>query len=530
MRQRLLPIVAFFLLLMATSVTALASEHTPEADYLNALGLFRGTDQGYELDRTMTRAEGAVMVVRLLGEEQNAIEANDGHPYSDVPEWADPYVGYMYQHNLTSGQSATLYGADNLMTEVQYVTFLLRSLGYDDKAGDFYWADALIKAKEIGMVNVTRQATGNQFLRRDMATYTYLSLKTKMKDDGQLLLTYLDDKGILPPTLALATEILEYDTYDYVLRPATQGQLLSNLEKMIYDLDTVKTFDVRYLNDIDLSDLIGAAIGHMESIPIYSSVLARYQINRLGNDVTVTMVFNNSQEQIIRAKRWARETVGRIVEPEMTDYEKEVAIHDYIVNRVTYDTSINLQPSAYTIYGALIEGEAVCHGYAESFQYMAYLAGLESEIVLGDAISNGQIIGHAWNMVTLDGKTYHVDTTWDDPVMADGSQVLSYSYFNLSDQALAVDHLWDEDLYEDCHATEYNYYVYNRMVVYSDEQLQRYMQTCFDNDEASFSVKVVGEAITTADVQRILEGCYGYGRITYRVDSGSNVVTIESIG
>ncbi len=529
MRRILLPILAFLLVFISTTLTAAASENSPEADYLNALGLLRGTDQGYELDKTMTRAEGAVMIVRLLGEEKTALARNHSHPFTDVPDWADPYVGYMYKYGLTAGQSATFYGAKSLMTEVQYVTFLLRSLGYDDQAGDFHWSEALIKARDIGMIKATIQAGGDQFLRRDMANYTYLSLNTTMKSNNMLLLTYLDNKGVFPPTADLATEILSYETYQYVTRPATEKQLVKNLEKMIYDLETEWTFDTRYLGEFDLTALIEEAVSHMEGIPIYSSVLARYQINRLGDELKVTMVFNNSQEQIDQAKGWARDTIARIIEPEMTDYEKEQIIHDTIVNRVTYDTSTRIQPSAYTIYGALIEGSAVCHGYAESFQYMAFLAGIESEIVFGEAISSGQVIGHAWNMVTLEDKKYHIDTTWDDPVMPNGGQVLSYSYFNLTDSALARDHRWEGADYEACNATEYNYYIYNRLVVYSKAQLRSYIQNCFDNGVSSFSVKVVGDVITTEDVQAILRDCYGYDRITYRVDSGSNVVTIESV-
>lgn len=510
-------------------MTVAAAENTPEADYLNALGLLRGTDQGYELDKTMTRGEGAVMIVRLLGEEQTAIAENLSHPFTDVPTWADPFVGYMYQKGLTKGQSSTYYGADHLMSEVQYVTFLLRSLGYNDQAGDFYWGDALGMARNIGMIKVSRQLPSGQFLRRDMANYTYLSLNTPMKNGNKLLVTYLEDKGVLPPTAELALEVFAYDTYQMAQRPSTEKRLVKNLEKMIYDLDTEHTFDTRYLGDFDLPALIEEAVTHMEGIPIYSSVLSRYQINRLGDELKVTMVFNNSQEQIIRAKRWARETIGRIIEPAMTDFEKEQVIHDYIVNRVTYDTSTRIQPSAYTIYGALVEGSAVCHGYAESFQYMAFLAGLESEIVLGEAVSNGQVIGHAWNMITLDEETYHIDTTWDDPVMADGSEVVSYSYFNLTDKDLAKDHMWEDQDYTDCNATAYNYYVYKRLVVYDKGQLRDFFQDYFDQGINAFSVKMVGEDITTQEVKAVLSDCYGYGQITYRVDSGSNVITIESI-
>lgn len=104
-----------------------------QAQMLYDLGLFRGTENGFELEKPMTRAQAAAMLTRFLGAEETALAGEWSHPFTDVPEWADPYVGYLYENGLTKGVSATAYGAQENVTCGQYCTFLARaSRGEDD--------------------------------------------------------------------------------------------------------------------------------------------------------------------------------------------------------------------------------------------------------------------------------------------------------------------------------------------------------------------------------------------------------------
>ena len=103
-----------------------------QADLLHALGLFQGTDNGYELDRTMRRDEAAAMLVRFLGVETEALAGTWEHPFTDVPQWADKYVGYLYENGLTKGVSATQFGAAEPVLPLQYAVFLSRALAGND--------------------------------------------------------------------------------------------------------------------------------------------------------------------------------------------------------------------------------------------------------------------------------------------------------------------------------------------------------------------------------------------------------------
>lgn len=104
------------------------------------LGLFRGTENGFELEKPMTRAEAAAMLTRFFGAEQEALADDWSHPFTDVPDWADKYVGWLYENGLTKGVSETAYGAQENVTCGQYCTFLARASHGEDNY-DFLISD-----------------------------------------------------------------------------------------------------------------------------------------------------------------------------------------------------------------------------------------------------------------------------------------------------------------------------------------------------------------------------------------------------
>ena len=140
-----------------TETAETVSETQAMADALNLLGLFRGTDLGYELDRALNRAEALTLVVRMVGAEEEALAGSYAHPYTDVPAWASPYVAYAYTMGITKGVSNVLFGAADMVTDSQFLTFILRVLGYQDAndgSGDFTWKTPYALAADLGLVGL----------------------------------------------------------------------------------------------------------------------------------------------------------------------------------------------------------------------------------------------------------------------------------------------------------------------------------------------------------------------------------------
>lgn len=134
-----------------------------------------------------------------------------------------------------------------------------------------------------------------------------------------------------------------------------------------------------------------------------------------------------------------------------TDYERALALHDWLINATAYDQS-------YTYYGpegVLFHGLGVCNAYTLTYSKLLDAVGIENKTVSGTATdkSSGTTGSHAWTLVQLDGAWYHVDTTWDDPI-PDGRE--RHTYFCLTDSEIAVDHQWNTANYPAAGGTVYS--------------------------------------------------------------------------
>ncbi len=139
------------------------------------------------------------------------------------------------------------------------------------------------------------------------------------------------------------------------------------------------------------------------------------------------------------------------VTPEMSDYDKELALYAWLTGNVSYDQSHyekkGAPRSSYEPYGPLVEGKGVCLGYATAFQLLMDMADIECITVTGAAFMSRE--NHAWNMVKLNGEWYCADPTWDMDLWIadqDGEPFVQYRYFNVtSDYMAGTDHQWDYD-------------------------------------------------------------------------------------
>ncbi len=179
--------------LMIGTASAATELQKKDAEFLDQLGLFHGTEQGYELDRTMTRAEGAVMLTRLLGGEQEALKGSYQTPFTDVPNWAKPYVGWLYQNKLTNGISKTKYDPNTAMQFKQYAWFTGRAAGY---------TDAEVAAGKTHLSAESYRREGNQKITRGQAVALSMdTLYDPVANGTQTLAEKLIGQGSIDPAI-----------------------------------------------------------------------------------------------------------------------------------------------------------------------------------------------------------------------------------------------------------------------------------------------------------------------------------------
>ncbi len=162
---------------------------------LKELGILKGTDKGLELDKGLTRAEGAVMYSRLLGLEEEIQRFAEENPdyttdFTDVPDWVKPTINFLHSQGYVNGISTSEYGSGNLMKETEYSTLVLRALGYKD-GEDFTWDKANESSKELGLyeddVVGPDEVLGGEFNRRKMSYISYNALFSEDPEGIELI-------------------------------------------------------------------------------------------------------------------------------------------------------------------------------------------------------------------------------------------------------------------------------------------------------------------------------------------------------
>lgn len=92
----------------------------------------------------------------------------------------------------------------------------------------------------------------------------------------------------------------------------------------------------------------------------------------------------------------------------LSDEQKALLLHDRLCVHNAYPFYTDITDVEHTAYGALANGSSVCQGYAMAYMYLLNRVGIKNYYVSSDKLN------HAWNIVYIDGKPYHVDVTFDD--------------------------------------------------------------------------------------------------------------------
>lgn len=202
--KKLLSLLLALTLAVSLTVPAFAAdtdEETTAAWELYYLGLFQGTGTdglgfpNFALDQAPTRAQSVTMLVRLLGQEKAAQEGTWTTSFTDVPDWAAPYIGYAYENGLTTGRSETVFDPNTTVSATEYLTFVLRALGYAS-GEDFAWDSAWTLSDKLGFTDGSYNAeTDRAFDRGDVAVISAAVLDVAPKGESKTLRTKLGLKS-----------------------------------------------------------------------------------------------------------------------------------------------------------------------------------------------------------------------------------------------------------------------------------------------------------------------------------------------
>jgi serine protease inhibitor len=177
-------------------------EAVNQAEILNKLGLFRGTGQGFELGKNVTRAEAVTMALRMIGEEKDAAAFSGGQRFSDVPPeyWAYTNIGYAVEKGY-AGAGEDVFEPSRLVTGREFVQMLLTAMGYPEIYYDSaYEAGVKFSLLTNNYAKTAVSAEDYYLLRNDLVNICYCALLTK-NADGKALGDLLVEKGVVTKEL-----------------------------------------------------------------------------------------------------------------------------------------------------------------------------------------------------------------------------------------------------------------------------------------------------------------------------------------
>lgn len=427
-----------------------------KAEALKTLGLFLGTGEGFELDTAANRLMGIILLIRLTGQEDEALSQSRTHPFTDTTTpWAaaNQYIGYAYQTGLTTGGGdGTVFLPDTRIDLRQYLVFVLRAMGYSEKDGDFTWEDPFMLARLLGVLPAG--AARDEFLRADVVLVSWAAL-TALCRDGRTLAGTLMDEGVFTQEEFSAAQAQALKQTGW--QAARSYTVSSIAELKARYLEAVQaaaatiTFTVPKGKESSYGEAIDALMEEDWALCPYYNAWSR-SIVPGGGRLVVEPDYLYSW-QIITFLRYAdyslsseaaaleeklRAFVSQAVTADMTDSQKAGAVHDALCLLLTYDQAGG--DASGDLDGVFGTHRAVCGGYAHAFEAAMALLGIPCVSVMGKAV--GSAAFHAWNRVRLGGVWYNVDVTWDD---YDGvyGRSFSHEFFLVDDETLAKTHVWN---------------------------------------------------------------------------------------
>ena len=425
------------------SGAARAISQEAAANALNQLGLMDGVGTNsdgsvnFDLQGTANRQTAATMLVRVLGRGADAASGSWRLPFSDYDAWAKPYVGYAYQNGLVNGVSASSFGGTGTVTAQQYITMILRALGYSDKESDgnadFSYSSSCAFSQSIGLNDGSYTNSTKTFRRGDIAVISFTALGLSPK--GTKTTLYAQTTGKPASDLAAAEKAAAAADPPNVSRSrdgnvaidygGSAGGIVKvsakvpGNAKLCVIVTSPKGNQYKYFytdatgvsQDFVLSEGNGTyQVGVYKNVSgtTYTTLHATSFSVKLSSDLSPFLRANYYVEYSSSTK--AIKAAGTICKSCATELEKVEAVYYYVINNFTYDyeKAAAVQSGYRPDIDAFWDSKkGICFDYASAMTAMLRSQGVASKLVIGYAGT----VYHAWLNV------YTKETGWIEAVI-----------------------------------------------------------------------------------------------------------------
>ena len=185
-------------------------------------------------------------------------------------------------------------------------------------------------------------------------------------------------------------------------------------------------------------------------------------------------------------------------------------VHNRLVHTVTYDESAasdpKKKPNAFTAYGALAEGKAVCEGIAKAFRLLCACAGAADVMLIQGTSAcegRGQMTAHAWNAVRTGDGWAHIDVTWDLNLSAECGRN-RYDYHMIPDEWIRTDHHFRAE--QECRCADESFFVQNSCLIRSTAELKAYLNNALERGEEHLYFRLYDPNGLPPGIEGLVEG------------------------
>lgn len=258
------------------------------------------------------------------------------------------------------------------------------------------------------------------------------------------------DKVIYKKSVLSFNEYYSENNYSYFQNidsdsVSNKEELLNMLYTIVNSGDTSYSFYCKYTDcNKDMKEMLD----DKNFLPIINNFVHPYNsfetisVNVTSMDrITITSRKVYSDIEIEQINAYINEFIKNNIKPNMTNYDKIKIFHDYVINNYEYDENKGYR--SYSAYTLITKGKAICGGYSDIMAIYLSTLGIKNYKISSDS--------HIWNYVYLDGKWYHLDATWDDPVASDGKPHLLHNFFLITTSELhkldTIEHNFDTKIY-----------------------------------------------------------------------------------
>lgn len=265
-------------------------------------------------------------------------------------------------------------------------------------------------------------------------TYVYQEININLyKQTEDLQITYIDTytfKGAPCDKLTIPYYLPDDNNFAINGFSLSDSQKIINMDSLCNQARDVK--DGNNINDENKDFLKVLYDQDGNNVIIDSSELIYYTLFALDENVgnfNVIYYYEDISNKII----------SEIIQPNMSEYEKVKAIHDWLIINADYDYDFN--EISFLAEGPIAYHRGVCSGFANAFNRLANIAGIKSMYISGKTIEG---VGHAWNLVMVDGEWYHIDCTFDEG--GSYGTNIAYTHFLKSDDYMRSDRIFDSEI------------------------------------------------------------------------------------